>query len=482
MIRLVAVFIAALFLAQVMLPSVSFVPATIAEKKDPALMAELVKQEFLHAWKGYEQYAWGADELRPLTKKPYNWHQDSLAMTPVDALDTLLIMGLKDEANKTREYIVHNLNLDADVMVSCLETNIRLLGGLLSSYELTHDRRLLALAEDLGMRLLPAFDSPTGIPYRYVNLQNGAVFDENTNPSEAGTFLLEFGTLSRLTGEPIFYERAKRAVVEIFKRRSPIGLVGQSINVETGKWTREQSYIGGGIDSYYEYLLKGWLLFGDRDCKEMWLESIKAINTYLADETWSGLWYKQVDMVTGKRIGSSFGALDAFFPAVLALSGDLNRAERLQASCFRIWMTFGIEPERIDYRSMWIDHDGYALRPEIVESTYYLYHFTKNPFYQNRGAKMFESFMAYCRTEAGYASLRSVVTKEQIDEMPSYLFAETFKYFYLLFAPEKTLDFDKVIFNTEAHPLKRFRVEPPPAGAGGSHDASFPTPSRRQPA
>src|SRR5215212_6661279 len=152
-------------------------------------------------------------------------------MSPVDALDTMIIMGFRDEADKTREYIAANLSFDKDIYVKNFEITIRLLGGLLSSYQMTGDRRLLALAEDLGTRLLPAFDSPTGLPYRYVNLKTGKVRGAETNPAEAGTLLIEFGTLGRLTRKPVFYDKAKRALVELYNRRSFIGLVGQRINV-----------------------------------------------------------------------------------------------------------------------------------------------------------------------------------------------------------------------------------------------------------
>jgi mannosidase alpha-like ER degradation enhancer 2 len=77
--------------------------------------------------------------------------------------------------------------------------------------------------------------------------------------------------------------------------------------------------------------------------------------------------------------------------------------------------------------------------------------------YQQMGEMMFRDFVKYCRTEEGYAALKSVVTKEKADSMQSFLFAETFKYFYLLFAPPRTLNFEKVIFNTEAHPVRRMR-------------------------
>jgi mannosidase alpha-like ER degradation enhancer 2 len=428
-------------------------------------LASQVHTEFLHAWEGYKRYAWSHDDLKPLTKSYHDWYGQSLLMTPVDALDTMILMGFRNEARYTREYIVKNLSFDKDIYVQNFEVTIRLLGGLLSSYQLSGDQRLLVLAEDLGRRLLPAFESPTGLPYRFVNLKTGKVRGAETNPAEAGTLLVEFGTLSKLTHQPEYYQKAKQALVEVYNRRSSIGLVGTWINVETGQWTNTDSHISGAIDSYYEYLLKCWLLFGDSDCKQMWLDSLKAINKYLADEVrrergtspeipQPELWYGHADMKAGSRTATSYGALDAFFPAVLVLAGDPNRAQRLHASSFKMWMKHGIEPEEINYRTMEVLSAGYPLRPEIVESTYYLYQSTKNPAYLQMGQTLFESFVQRCRTEAGYAALKSVITKEKSDEMPSFLFAETFKYFYLLFASPRNINLNQVIFNTEAHPFR----------------------------
>ena len=436
----------------------------------PRLAAE-VKAEFLHAWNGYKKYAWGHDDLKPLSKTHHDWYRQPLLMTPVDSLDTMILMGLKDEADATRKYIVENLSFDKDIEVQNFEITIRLLGGLLSGYQMTGDKRLLALAEDLGTRLLPVFDSPTGMPYRYVNLKTAKTSKPVSNPAETGTLLIEFGTLSKFTGKRIFYDKAKRALVETYNRRSKIGLVGEWINVETGEWTNTDSHISGAIDSYYEYLLKCWLLFGDRDCKRMWDESIKAINKYLAEEgdlivhghpvdnmsLGKALWYGHADMNTGARRATTYGALDAFFPAVLALSGDLKRARRLQDSSFHMWNVAGIEPEEYDYRAGQITSPGYPLRPEIVESTYYLYQYTKDRKYRVAGEKLWRDFVKHCRTEAGYAALKNVITKEKSDSMQSFLFAETFKYFYLLFSSDNKLDFRNVVFNTEAHPIKKFR-------------------------
>jgi len=418
-------------------------------------LAARVRQEFLHAWNGYKQYAWGHDELKPLSKTYRDWYSASLYMTPVDALDTMIVMGLNDEAEKTREFIAKNLSFDQDISVKNFEITIRMLGGLLSSYQLTGDKRLLALAEDLGNRLLPVFDSPTGMPYVNVNLRTGAVSGEETNPAEIGTFLIELGTLSKLVGKPIYYGKAKHALVELYNRRSPIGLVGSGINIRTGAWTDETSHIGGGIDSYYEYLLKGWLLFGDKDCERMWKSSIKALNQYLADDASTGFWYGQANMNSGKRVGTNFGALEAFFPGELALSGDLDRAKRLEESCYKMWTKWGIEPEALNYSNMKIVERGYALRPEIIESAYYLYHFTKDARYLDMGQTFFNSLVKYCRTDAGYAALSDVEKKTKADRMESFFLAETLKYLYLLFAQPDALDLTKMVFNTEAHPITK---------------------------
>ena len=443
-----------------------------AQEVNRKKLAAEVKAEFLHAWNGYKKYAWGHDDLKPLSKTHHDWYGQTLLMTPVDALDTMIIMGLTDEADATKQYILENLSFDKDIDVQNFEITIRLLGGLLTNYQLTNDKRFLTLAEDLGNRLLPVFNSPTGMPYRYVNLKTGKTRDPISNPAETGTLLVEFGTLSKFTGKPVFYDKAKRALVETYNRRSKIGLVGEWINVETGQWTNTDSHISGAIDSYYEYLLKCWLLFGDQDCKRMWDTSIVAINKYLADEvkrtlSVSGvpmdfvfateLWYGHADMNTGARRATTYGALDAFFPAVLALSGDLKRAERLQMSSYAMWAVAGIEPEVFDYRARKIKSPGYPLRPEIVESTYYLYQYTKDVRHLQTGEMLWKQFVQYCRTDDAYAALKNVMTKEKSDSMQSFLFAETFKYFYLLFSPPDTLDFRNVIFNTEAHPIRKFK-------------------------
>ena len=143
-------------------------------------------------------------------------------------------------------------------------------------------------------------------------------------------------------------------------------------------------------------------------------------------------------MNTGKRISTQYGALDAFFPAVLALSGDLDRARKLQESSYKMWTTFGIEPETLDYATMKVVAPGYQLRPEIIESAYYLAFYTKDDRYQEMGSTFLLSLVRYCKADAGYAALSNVETKAKARQHGELFSGETLKYLYLLFAPRGT--------------------------------------------
>ncbi|MGD0170892.1 MAG: glycoside hydrolase family 47 protein [Halobacteriota archaeon] len=388
-----------------------------------------------------------------MSKTHSDWYPTPLLMTPVDAFDTLLLMGLTAEPAEAKDLILSRLDFDHDMEVQHFEAVIRILGGLISAQQLDGDSGFLELAIDLADRMLAVFDSNTGMPYRFVNLKTHKARCRFTNPAEIGTCVLEYGTLSRLTGDPKYFDAAKRAMVALYHRCSRIGLVGSMIDVETGWWLVKDSHVGCGIDSYYEYLVKGATLFEDPELWAMWQNTIATVNAYVADEASGGLWYGRVNMDTGKQCATLFGALDAFFPAVLALGGDLDRAARLEDSCYKMWTLHGIEPELLDYKTMKVVSGSYHLRPEIVESAYYLYHYAGDEKYRRMGATFFNSLVERCKTDAGFAALADVRAGVKTDAMESYFLAEAMKYFYLLFAPPQAFDFEKAIFNTEAHPI-----------------------------
>ena len=417
-------------------------------------MCSKVKAAAQHAWQGYKQYAWGADDLKPLTKEPKLWYKKSMLMTPVDAFDTFTILGLKDEAKEAKELILTKLDFNIDNDVQVFEITIRLLAGLITAYELDGNKKFLRLAVDLGNRLMPAFNSPTGIPYRYVHLQTGKTRDGINNPAEIGTLMMEFGKLSKLTGDSQYYTAAKKGMMAVYNSRSALDLVGEQIDVNTGKWVSTQSHISGYIDSYYEYMYKCWLLFGDKDFKIAFDKHNAAIKKYLVSKTDHGWFMRHVDMNTGKETATTYGALDAFYAGLCAFSGDVETGKHIQEANYYMWTKFNMEPEEFNFTTDSIMSAYYILRPENLESCFYLYRLTGDNKYLFQGRQMVNDIINHCKNDVGFASLKSVQTFEKINTMESFFFGETLKYAYLIFAPVSKLNLGKVVLTTEAHPFK----------------------------
>ena len=350
--------------------------------------ANRIKVAFSSTWDVYKEFAWGHDMLKPISKEYKDWYDESMMMTPIDAYDTMLLMGLNDDAAPAKALIFTYLGFDHDSDVQVFEVAIRILGGLLSAFELDGDYRFLGLAQDIADRMMPAFNSPTKMPYRFVNLQTGKVSGAGSNPAEIGTLMLEFGTLSKLLDNEEYYDAAKAAVVSLFNHCSEIGLPGQWINVETGEWENKTSSISGGIDSYYEYLWKAWLLFGDKEFKDMYDAHMLALKQHLVDEQRGSTWFRQVDMNTGAETSTNFGALDAFMPGLLSMSGEQELAISNQEACFYMWASNDIEPESFNYVTDEVLNPTYALRPENLESAFYLYRATGDDRYRKMGKIM----------------------------------------------------------------------------------------------
>ncbi|KAL6996118.1 Mannosyl-oligosaccharide 1 2-alpha-mannosidase mns2 [Sarracenia purpurea var. burkii] len=133
---------------------------------------EKVKDAMIHAWSSYEKYAWGHDELQPQTKNGVDSF-GGLGATLIDSLDTLYIMGLDEQFQRAREWVANSLDFNKDYDASVFETTIRVVGGLLSTYDLSGDEVFLEKAKDIADRLLPAWDTASGIPFNVINLANG---------------------------------------------------------------------------------------------------------------------------------------------------------------------------------------------------------------------------------------------------------------------------------------------------------------------
>lgn len=420
---------------------------------DDQLITEKIKSEFLRSWNAYKTYAWGHDVLLPLSKSYMDWYADPLGISPIDAYSTMKVMGLDTEAAQVQRYVTDTLSFDKDQFVKTFEVNIRVLGGLVAMYQFSNDPKVLEKAEDFGKRLLPAYSTATGIPAYWVNLKTGEIKGDTVNLAEGGSSLIEMGMLSRFTGNPMYFQKAKNATLAIFNRRSSIGLVGENINTRTGEWVDSVSHIGCCIDSYYEYLLKGSVLFNDEDLKKAWDESFAAIQKYISEEKDTFLWYGQVNKETGERINRVVTLYDAYFPAVLALYGDIKDAARYQDSWDGLWKKYGLEPTVYDYGTGEILHPAYNLNPEIIESAYYLWYFTGDKKYREMASQYFRDIMSYCRTDVAFTNIKDIRTKEQKDHMETFFLAETMKYLYLVFANPQDINPETCVFSTEAHPF-----------------------------
>src|SRR6476661_2282785 len=244
-----------------------------AKSVDWRVLADDVRSEMRWAWRNYRERAWGKDQIKPISGgfESFPLKNHHLGLSLIEALDSLWIMALDDEFRDGVDWVKANLDFDVDGEVSVFETNIRLVGGLLSAWHCSGDPALLAKARDCADRLLPSFNaSPLGIPHRFINLRTGALRGQETNPAETGTFIPEFGFLSRATGDDRYRAAAKKALVSMFERRSKIGLLADSIDCMTGEWKSRRATIGPPSDSYYEYLWDGWDLLKDRDCLRMY--------------------------------------------------------------------------------------------------------------------------------------------------------------------------------------------------------------------
>jgi len=457
------------------LPSVPKAPA----KQQSGFGADLekqaaVKDAFLFAWNGYTSRVWGTDELQPVTGTSQNWL--GLGLTIIDSLDTLWIMDLKDEFNRGKDWVAANLHFNKNAYISFFETTIRVLGGLLSAYDLSGEKVFLTKAEDLGKRFLPVFNTASGIPYCTINLETGGAQNPGWTGgasilSEVGTVQLEFVYLSAKTGNPEFAEKALKVYDRLDKTKKHSGLYSVYVSTQTGEFTREHITLGALGDSFYEYLLKLWLLKGKQDAqyRRMYDEAADNIVKHLVKKSNpSGLTY--IAELIGGRIDPKMDHLVCFAGAMFALGSlDSDNAERdmlvgseLTKTCYQMYhrMATGISPELVRFEG---DDDfiaphgarHYLLRPEAAESMFVLWRLTHDPIYRTMGWEMFQAINKYCRAQYGFSGIRDVTTTDvAFDNLQqSFFLAETLKYFYLLFSDDNLIPLDKYVFNTEAHPL-----------------------------
>lgn len=432
--------------------------AHASEDKWGTLAAD-VRAQMEWAWHNYAQRCFGQDQIKPVSgvgEAFFFPKGPPLGLTIVEALDTLYVMGLDAEVEQGVRWIAQSLDFDIDGEVQVFETGIRMVGGLLSAWCATHDKTLLALAKDLTDRLAPAFTkSPTGMPYRFVNLKTGAVRDAQSFPAEIGTYIAEWGTLSKATGDKRYYDMAKAAAKALFDRRSKIGLVADTIDVETGAWKSRRASIGPPTDSYFEYLWDGWQLFGDADFKHWYDVHTEAIVKYQAVRDGGLLWFPQVDFETGAVLDHHQSELASFYAGLLAQGGDRIRGNDYLASWAGVQARIGVLPEGYDYAKAAPDRVTNELRPEFVDSCLNLFLLEPAQRWRELAQTHYEAMKRTSRAAYGFTILDDVTAGPAIqgDLCPGYWWSEQMKYYWLLFSNTGRFDYKTNYLSTEGNIL-----------------------------
>ena len=433
--------------------------ALAAPRPDLADLAGDVRAETQWAWQHDVAKAFGRDQIKPVSGGAEDFFAPGhpVGLSLVEALDTLWLMELDTELAQGLDWVRQNLHFDIDAPFQVFETNIRMLGGLLSAYHCVGEQHLLDLAADLGERLLPAFTkSSTGIPYRYANLATGAVSKPDTNLAETGTYITEFGALSQWTGDPRFYDAAKRAFQVTFEQRSELDLLPYAVHAETGEWLNTTATVGPPADPYYEYLWDGWKLFGDADLKS-WYDTLTAgIMAHQVETVDGHLWFAQVDAFTGEVTSREQSELAAFYGGLLAEGGDVENGRAYHDSWNVVQDRYGVLPEGIDYPTLAATSKGNQLRPEYADGAFNLWLVTGDELYVQRCATHYEHMKRTSKVEFGYTILSDVTTDPvgQGDTCPGYWWSEQLKYYYLSFADSKRFNYADHYLSTEANLLK----------------------------
>ncbi|KHN95014.1 glycosyl hydrolase [Metarhizium album ARSEF 1941] len=335
-----------------------------------------VKESFVKSWNAYKKHAWLHDEVAPVSgssKDPFGgW-----GATLIDALDTLWIMGLKDEF----EYAAYDVEKKALFLstasseINVFETTIRFLGGLLSAYDLSGDRRLLAKAHNVGDMLYKAFDTPNHLPVARWDLHDAARGSKQEAQAssllaEIGSLAMEFTRLSLLTEDPKYYDAVQHISELLAASQAETKLPGMwpvVVDARRGHFDAGSTYtLGGMADSAYEYLPKMMALLGQQDgiYRDMYTRSMEAADEHLfyrpmtptgEDILFPGFVDVDADDPSRKRtLRPASGHLTCFTGGMLALGarltsrGDhLSWADKLTNGCVWAYGSFatGVMPE-----------------------------------------------------------------------------------------------------------------------------------------
>ncbi|MCJ1307348.1 hypothetical protein MMC25_000994 [Agyrium rufum] len=331
-----------------------------AEAKKVRLQRQAaVKESFQHTWQGYKKHAWMKDEVSPLT----GGSQASFggwAATLVDSLDTLWIMGFKEEFKEAVKAAAKiNFSRSSGDAINVFETTIRYLGGFLAAYDLSGEKVLLQKAEELGEMLYFSFDTPNRMPmtpWHWKPAVKGALQEAGVSTliAEIGSLSLEFTRLSQLTGNPKFFDAIQRISDLLDAQQNQTSLPGMwpfVINAAEGDFTQGSSFtLGAMSDSLYEYFPKQYVLLGGlsdqyRKLYEGAINTVRKYNLFrpMNKDNLDILVSTAVDIrkgaverdSQGQHLVCFVGGMMGIASKIFGLDDDLKTARKLTDGC--IW-------------------------------------------------------------------------------------------------------------------------------------------------
>jgi Glycosyl hydrolase family 47 len=430
----------------------------------PRTVAREVRDEFVHAWNAYKRFAWGYDEVRPVSGTPKNFFLSdrSFGLSIIEALDSLYVMELDSDFEACVSWLRSHLDFDVDGEVQMFEAVIRMVAGLLSGYYASGERFLLDGARDLADRLLVCFTkSPSGAPYRYANLRTGEVKKPESNLAEIGSNILEFGDLTRLTGDRKYLDASLRAYEAVIAKRSGLDLLGTTFDIEKGAFVGVDDVAPDEpADSFYEYLWGGWQMLGLEQCRAWWQILTEAMLAHKVVHVDGRLWFKTVDYTNGLATGdASVTELASFYAELVAKSGHRRIGEEYYDSWTAVLDRYALIPEVIFYPDLSIVDPRYWMRPEYPNAAFDLWFLTHDAKYRTTAYQYFRALREHCRASEGYCVITDVRTRpmKQGDYFPAYSFSENFKYLYLMFAESPRFDSSRYYLNTEGKVMRGLR-------------------------
>ncbi|KAJ7591434.1 glycoside hydrolase family 47 protein [Mycena floridula] len=474
-------------------------PALAANVQNPNLVLpdsaaanrQAVKDIFQTSYEAYRQFAFGHDDLSPISKG-FSDGRNGWGATIIDALTTAHIMGLQDYFNEGVEFAAHidfSKSQTSDT-VSVFETTIRYLGSLLSAYQMSNNDTLLTKAIEVADKMAFAWVGNNDVPFGHITFATNSPSLATSNIAEAGTLILEWETLSKLTGNATYGQLAEKSFRRIANNPAPLpGLPAQGINPTTGSPVGGYVTWGGGSDSYFEYLIKHARLSNTDDpiFVNSWLTAVDTSLRTLQRRSTVGDHLYLADFDANKAIRHISSHLACFHGGNFLLGGKLTNNDTIVDVALELidacWNTYastatGIGPEAFAFESsdglftggsnpsasqqafynlhgFYITSSAYILRPEVLESNFYAWRVTGDTKYLDRAASAIQSFNAHLPTTVGYAGLNDVnnVNSSKIDDEESFWFAEVLKYLFLTFDDPAHISIDDYVFNTEAHPF-----------------------------